>query len=328
MEREVLLRPAIESMEVDEYTSTLIIHGLFPFDRGSVTVKDVPAVLITSWSPYQISCIIKETGDGSVGDVVVVSAEGVKSNAVPLTEYIIKLNYFADDNGIKFAGVADLWLRADVHLRRSQSHQTPTRPTYEDHSPSSGLIFNAAGSSAVYTVTGRKYETCNIQNCHLQFTESPTPKAGRLNDSHSNASSQPFFAMYNWGPEQKSIKINIITISVPKIPLMFEERMQCQNVPEIVIPGEVEYSAWFGFPSHELESSFKIEIAENYNMRPGSWTKTLNRNWNNCDTTGTFLQTVHWDADCRSMRQRKTQAPEWQMRTENKQGGGLYGING
>ena len=51
---------------------------------------------------------------------------------------------------------------------------------------------------------------------------------------------------------------------------MFEERMQCQNIPEIVIPAEaIEYSAWFGFPTHELESSFKIEIAENYNMRPG-----------------------------------------------------------
>ena len=72
-------------------------------------------LLVESWSPYGITCIIPETGDGSVGDVVVISAQGVKSNAVPLTEYIIKLNYSADDNGIKFAGVADLRLRADIH---------------------------------------------------------------------------------------------------------------------------------------------------------------------------------------------------------------------
>jgi hypothetical protein len=33
MEGEVLIRPTIESMEVDEYTSTLIIKGLFGWDR-------------------------------------------------------------------------------------------------------------------------------------------------------------------------------------------------------------------------------------------------------------------------------------------------------
>lgn len=294
LEDEVLLRPTIESVEVDEYTSTLLIKGLFGWSQGHVGVNNV-SVVVKSWTPYGIVCTIPETGDGSVGDVVVVSPEGVTSNTVPLTEYIIKLNYSADDNGIKFAGVADLRLRADVHPRRSKINETPTKPTYEDHSPSSGYLFNVNGSSATYAVTGRKYETCNIQNCHLQFTESPTPKVGRLNYTLSNTAPSQFFAMYNWGPEQKSIKINIIHVSIPKIPLMFEERMQCQNVPEIVIPVEAEYSAWFGFPSHELESSFKIEIAENYNMRPGSWTKTINRPWSNCSTTGTFKQSLQWD---------------------------------
>ena len=271
MEREVLLRPTIESVEVDEYTSRLMIKGLFGWDQGHVGVNHV-SVAVESWSPYGITCIIPETGDGSVGDVEVISAQGVKSNAVPLTEYIIKLNYSADDNGIKFAGVADLRLRADIHWRRSNIGETPTRPTYEDHSPSSGYMFNVDGSSAVYTVTGRKYDACNINGCHFQFTESPTPKVGRLNYTFNNTPSQ-FFAMYNWGPEQKSITISIFNIIQSKIPLMFEERIQCPNIPETVIPAEMEYNASFGFPTHELESSFTIEIAENYKMRPEAGTK-------------------------------------------------------
>jgi hypothetical protein len=156
LEREVLVRPTIETIEIDEYTSALIIKGLFPWDEGKVTVNDVAAA-ITSWSPYGITCIIPETGDGSVGDVVVTSAHGIKSNIVPLTEWIIKLNYSADDNGIKLAGVCDLRLRADIHPRRSKIGETPTKPTYPDYSPSSGFIFNVKGSSAVYTLTGRKY---------------------------------------------------------------------------------------------------------------------------------------------------------------------------
>ena len=86
--------------------------------------------------------------------------------------------------------------------------------------------------------------------------------------------------MYNWEPEQKFINMSIINVIVSKIPWTFEERIQCPKMPEIVIPAEGEYNASFGFPGYEPEASFTIEIAENYNMRPGSWTKTLNRNWN------------------------------------------------
>ena len=41
MEREVLLRPTIESVEVDEYTSRLMIKGLFGWDQGHVGVNNV-----------------------------------------------------------------------------------------------------------------------------------------------------------------------------------------------------------------------------------------------------------------------------------------------
>jgi hypothetical protein len=294
MEREVLLRPTIESVEVDEYTSTLIIKGLFGWVQGHVGVNNV-SVVVKSWTPYGIVCIIPETGDGSVGDVVVVSPEGVKSNAVPLTEYIIKLNYSSEDNGVTFAGVVDLRLRADVHRRRSAFGESPTKPTYPDYSPNSGFIFNVKGSSATYSITGRKYDACNVGPCRYQYTVSPTPKSGTANYTIPTVTKLPLFAMYNWGPEMKTVKISFITISVPGIPCVYEVRTKCPNMAESVVPLEMPYDAVFGFPTHELDGVVVLEIAENYNIRPGSWNKTINRPWSNCSATGTFKQTATWD---------------------------------
>jgi hypothetical protein len=294
LEREVLLRPTIESIEVDEYTSTLIIYGLFPWDQGQVKVADVVAV-VTSWSPNGITCIIPETGDGSVGDVVVTSAQGIKSNIVPLTEWIIKLNYSADDNGIKFAGVCDLRLRADIHPRRKKIGEAPTKPTYPDYSPSSGYIFNVKGSSAVYTLTGRKYEVCTMTGCRVQLSESPTPKVGRLDYTLPSSPKLPLLAMYNWGPEMKSVKLSFITINVQDIPSVTEERIQCPDQDEAVIPIEMAYGAWFGFPTNEVDGFINFEIAENYNIRPGNWSKTIDRPWGFCNEHGSFKQTVSWE---------------------------------
>ena len=290
---DVLLRPTIEELELDEYTSTLMIKGRFGVQQGKVSVNNV-VVNVTAWSPFGIACIIPETGEGSVGPVVVTTPEGIKSNAVPLTEYIIKLNYSSDDNGIKFAGVAALRIRADVHLRRSKIGETPTKPTYPDYSPESGFIFNVKGSLAFYTLTGRHYDACNVAPCHYQFTESPTPKVGTLPYTLPTQNNLPFFAMYNWGPEMKSVKISYISASVPDIPMEFEERTQCPDIPEMVTSLEMPYDAWFGFPTHEFPGELTIEIAENFNMRPGSWTKSINRA-TNCSATGTFKQTVDWE---------------------------------
>jgi hypothetical protein len=289
----VIVRPTIETMDIEEYTSTLTIKGLFGFDEGHVRVNDVAAA-VTSWSPGIITCIIPETGEGSVGDVVVESPAGVKSNAVPLTEYLIKLNYSADDNGIKLAGVATLRLRADVHKRRSKIGETPTKPTYPDLSPVSGRIFNMKGSSAVYTVTGRKYDACNMTGCRVQFTESPTPKVGSIDFKLPNSKTN-FFAMYNWGPEMKTIKLTYLAIAVGDIPLSTEERVNCPDKPEAVIPVEMAYGAWCGFPTTEIDGFITFEIAENYNIRPNSWSKTITRPWSLCNTVGSFKEVISWD---------------------------------
>ncbi|WP_276369483.1 IPT/TIG domain-containing protein [Chryseolinea sp. H1M3-3] len=294
LEREVLIRPIIESMKIDEYTSSLTIEGLFPWDEGKVTVNDVAAV-VTSWSPNGVTCIIPETGNGSVGDVVVTSSQGIRSNVVPLTEWIIKLNYASDDNGIKLAGVCDLRLRADIHPRRSSIGETPTKPTYPDYSPSSGFIFNAKGSSAVYTLTGRKYAVCDMTGCRVQLSESPTPKVGTVNYKIPGDPNPPLFAMYNWSPEMKSIKLSYIMINVQDIPLMAEERVQCPDMDEAVIPIEMAYSAWFGFPTNEVDGAITFDIAPNYNIRPGEWSKTVDRQWGFCNEQGSFKQTLRWE---------------------------------
>jgi hypothetical protein len=296
VEPEVLLRPTIETMDIDEFSSTLTIKGLFGWDEGRVTVNEVAAAIV-EWTPYEIACVIPETGDGSVGDVVVSSPEGIKSNIVPLTEYIIKLNYSSDDNGVKFSGVCDLRLRADVHLRRSKIGETPTKPTYFDLSPVSGRIFNVKGSSATYNVTGRKYDACNLTGCNVQFTESPTHKSGRIEYSRLQAAAQkiPLFAFYNWAPEMKTIKLNFITINVSDIPDVVEERVKCPDKGEAVIPVEQAYGAWFGFPLNNSGGSINFEVAENFNIRPGNWDTSIARSWSLCNTVGSFKQYVSWD---------------------------------
>jgi hypothetical protein len=175
--------------------------------------------------------------------------------------------------------------------------ETPTKPTYPDLSPNSGFIFNVKGSSASYAVTGRKYDACNISICNFQYTESPTPKTGTLAYTLPIQADQPLFAMYNWGPEMKSIKINVMQITVPRIPAVFEQRVNCPDADEMVTTAEFPYDAWLGFPTHEIDGEVVLEIADNYNIRPSSdgWTKSINRPWSNCSTTGTFKQTVSWD---------------------------------
>jgi hypothetical protein len=296
MQDEVLLRPTIESMDIDEFTSTLTITGLFPWDEGHVGVDNV-SVAVTSWSPNEITCIIPETGDGSVGDVVVISAEGVKSNPVPLTEYLIKLNYSSDAMGVKFAGVCTLRLRADVHLRRSKIGETPTRPTYFDLSQlASGRIFNVKGSQASYAISGSRYDVCNLTNCHVQFTESPTPRVGSVAYSKLiPGEKMPLFAMYNWGPEMKTIRVNLISINASTRDVI-EERVKCPPEPgEAVAKVEQSYAAAFAFPFNASGATLDLEIAENFNIRPGTWDMSLAQPWSPCNIYSQFKEHLSWD---------------------------------
>ena len=291
---EVLLAPTIDSLMIDEYTSTLLIAGLFGHDVGTVTIDGFPADVI-AWNPYGVVCKLKESGLGSAGNVVVHSALGHQSNPVPITEWNIKLHYSANDNGIKFFGECTLRLRADIHPRRSKPHETPVRPTHTDYSPSSGRPFNTAGSSATYSISGRKYERCNIGKCTYQFTESPTPKTGTLKLNNWITTGSDVQAHYNWGPEMKSFKIDFLAIGAAPTADLFEERITCPDVPETHIPVQTSYQGSFVLPNHEIDGILQFDIAENYNIRNGGFHKSVPRPWSGCNQSGIFEMEVRWD---------------------------------
>lgn len=291
---QILLTPTIDSLLIDEYTSTLFIAGLFGWDPGQVTIDGFPAEVI-SWNPYGVVCKLKESGLGSAGNVVVHSALGHQSNPVPITEWNIKLKYSANDNGVKFAGECTLRLRADIHPRRYKPHETPVRPTHPDFSPSSGALFNAAGSSASYSISGHKSASCNVGPCHFQFTESPTPKSGTINLNNYGSTGKDVFALYNWGPEMKTLKINFLAIGAPETADIFEERITCPDMPATDVPVETVYQGSFVLPNNEVDGVLQLDVAENYNIRNGSFYKTVPRPWSDCGQSGTFEMDVSWD---------------------------------
>ena len=291
---QILLVPTIDSLMIDEYTSTLMIAGLFGSDIGKVTIDGFPAEVI-AWNPYGVVCKLKESGLGSAGNVVVHSALGHQSNPVPITEWNIKLHYSTNDNGVKFSGECTLRLRADIHPRRSKPHETPIRPTHTDFSPGSGRPFNEAGSSATYSISGHKYERCNVGPCTYQFTESPKPKTGTLKLNNWIPTGKDVMALYNWGPEMKSLKINFLAIGAAETASVFEERINCPDLPETVIPVEMAYQASFVFPNNLIDGVLHFDIAENYNIRNGSFHKSVPNPWSACNEKGKYEMEVRWD---------------------------------
>ena len=227
--------------------------------------------------------------------MVVHSALGHQSNPVPITEWNIKLHYSTNDNGVKFSGECTLRLRADIHPRRSKPHETPIRPTHTDFSPGSGRSFNTAGSSATYSISGHKYERCNIGPCTYQFTESPAPKTGTLKLNNWIPTGKDVMALYNWGPEMKSFKINFLAIGAAETASVFEERIKCPDLAETVIPVEMPYQASFVFPNNEIDGVLQFDIAENYNIRNGSFHKSVPHPWSGCNEQGKYEMDLRWD---------------------------------
>ena len=289
---EILLTPTIESMEVDEYTSTLYLHGLFGHHEGLVSINGTSAG-VTSWSPNFISCIIPQTGSGSVGDVIVESPQGHKSNPVPLTEWLIKVNYSSDDNHVKMEGVCTLRLRGDVHPTRTKPHETPKRPGDPDYAL--GGPFNMKGSSATYTISGQKFETCTLDGCVNKFTETITPKSGRVDFAIPPAVGPSVVASYVWGPERKYIIIDAIAISHPDTESSYVASLKCPNEAERVSEFDSPFGSTFVHPiTAESNADFKLEIAENYNIRPGSLTKSRAKPWSLCNGNGKYTIVAQW----------------------------------
>lgn len=292
---EIILTPNIERLEVSEYTSVLMIYGSFGSEMGKVTIDGKDVVLITNWSSSFISCVIEEEGEGSAGNVIV-SVRELQSNSVPLTFWDIKLNYSSNDNGIKMEGVINLKLRSDIHPRRTMPGGDPSLPEFEDLAPSSGFTF-ANTSSATYHISGQKYAKCNWVPCANTFEETPLVRTGTAPyvELGSTGKQPNLLALYNWTTDRKTLKLDILNVDLPDITqTTYHTLYDCPENDEET-RNSVLTSMNFTLPSYEINDIIKLEIADNYNIRSGSYSKTISRPWNPCDNSGTFEMSVTWE---------------------------------
>ena len=293
VEEDLLLKPTIEKLEVDEYTSTLIIYGSFGSEKGKVSVGGQEITSISDWTPNAIVCGIPETGTGSAGDVIV-SVNDRESNPVPITEWQIRLNYATDDNGVRMEGAINLRIRADLHPRRTKPGEDPSVPEFVDYGPSSGYMF-ANSSNATYTIGGQKYARCNVAPCVSYYEETPLVRSGTVPYMKLGATQASLMGFYNWTPDGKIIKIDFLVVTLPDITTTnIKIRYDCPEKDE-EIKDQAPTSMVFSIPTSEMNDVINLEIADNYNIRSGSYSRSISRPWNPCDGSGTYEVLVTWD---------------------------------
>ncbi len=136
--------PSIATMSVAESPTngTLTILGRFPPDQGSVAIVDTSGqhdLAVSSWTTTKITAAIADSGAGSAGTVQVFSAanaDGIASNAAPLTQWTGAITYQESDSltnmgGVDGTGTGSLTatftitFRSDVHPTVQQIDTTP-----------------------------------------------------------------------------------------------------------------------------------------------------------------------------------------------------------
>ena len=175
----IILTPSIEYLAVDEYESKMYIKGLFGDQNSSDLIVTVGGGTVPDkyFDKNILQCDLPTTGPRSVGDVVV-SIRGNKSNVVPLTEWIIPLDFEKEEMDIMLKGSLNLRIRGDVHPYRSKPGEAPKK----ERPDSLGFLANpnfvgwpfAIGSTGNYVTGGRRHATCEIEECQVTQTESAT----------------------------------------------------------------------------------------------------------------------------------------------------------
>jgi hypothetical protein len=290
---DILLTPTIERLEIFEQISTLQIIGSFGTVKGKVTVDGKEVTQIIDWTPTVINCMIPETGAGSAGDVIV-SVDDRESNAVPLTVWNVKLNYASDDNGVRMEGTISLIIRADIHKRREIPGEAPSLPEIVDIGPRSGYLFGNT-SSATYLIGGQKYAYCTQQPCNVTYTESPLVKSGTVSYLTLGSNVPIFSGFYNWSPDRKTIRIDRLTVSLPNVTTVsVSAKYQCPDGTE-ELKDQIPTSFAFNVPIDQTLDVVHLQLADNYNIRAGSFSKTIPRAWSLCDNSGTYSVLITWD---------------------------------
>lgn len=158
------LRPSIECLRVDEFPtgassgqSELIVRGSFGSDPGTGPFHAARSVVcageelsIVSWTPEEIRATMPIHGPGSAGEVLV-TRQGIKSNAVPLTEWWVTINYrsaaAAGSNSTAFTEFSiDARLRYDIHGWRETATSLPQFALPEADDPPTHFASNSYGS--------------------------------------------------------------------------------------------------------------------------------------------------------------------------------------
>ena len=149
--------PSIATMQVSEGSpnAMLVIDGQFPPQPGTVTVGSAKAP-VTSWSTGEIDAALPPS---AAGDVVVTS-NGVPSNAAPLTEWVGHASYVEKDTLKEHSGIigngtgsgtlkasVKFFIRADVH---------PVVPQIESSPVPQALYFTDVAVPTTGTVTAAK----------------------------------------------------------------------------------------------------------------------------------------------------------------------------
>jgi len=295
---ETILTPSIEYITVDEYESKMYIKGLFGDYNSSDLIVTVGGGTIPAeyFDKNILQCDLPTTGSRSVGDVIV-SIRGNKSNVVPLTEWIIPLDFEKDEMEIKLKGRLNLRIRGDVHPYRSKPGEAPKieRPD------SLGFLNNpnfigwpfAIGSTGNYSTWGRRYTECVIEKCHIIESLTAVSKNGVLPYSIFEAPGDGFVVYYKWSVDMKTVYVTALHAKVPDVGHEFESRVACNGDP-------VESSQ---SDNRELEIRIPedlpvlhIHFDENYNIQAGDFESStdVENGWGACMKTVKLNVKAQW----------------------------------
>ena len=291
-----ILTPSIEYLTMDDFESEMSIKGLFGEDPGAEGIVEVDGVPVpVEWSEELLICHLPDKGPGSSGDVVV-SVRGNKSNAVPLSEWIIPVNVSFDQLGMTTEAILNLRVRADVHSYRSKPGESP-RPPRGD---SLMLIYETVlgrsfgkGSAGTYSVGGTSSVTCPLGICEITDNKTVVAKSGKL-PYLETAVGLGFAAYYKWSKDMKKL-IVAVDVNIPDVGVEWESTTVCPNIP----PAKASHSTATPFGIHNLldpQSRLEMTLDDNFTIASGTKTQPIGRAPEECRGSVQMEFTAQWSS--------------------------------
>ena len=154
---------------------------------------------------------------------------GNKSNVVPLTEWIIPLDFEKEEMDIKLKARLKLRIRGDVHPYRSKPGEVPKKDRPDElgllEDPNNlGLPF-AIGSTGNFIVGGKRHASCEIEKCQVSQTESAVSRNGVLPYTPT-APGHGFGAYYKWSVDMKTLHVSL-HVKVPDVGYEIKSSTSC-----------------------------------------------------------------------------------------------------